>query len=94
MLLQGLGDTQDFSERDFDALGKHFVITGGLIRGAAIRAGAWAAGHGRAVAMPYVLASLARELEKSDHPTTGVLMQPYRARVAELLNDDRYSASV
>jgi hypothetical protein len=94
MLLQGLGDTQDFSDRDFDALGKHFVITGGLIRGAAIRAGAWASGHGKAVAMPYVLASLARELEKSDHPTTGVLMQPYRARVAELLNDDRYSATV
>ncbi|HMV65557.1 MAG TPA: ATP-binding protein [Myxococcota bacterium] len=94
MLLQGLGDTEGFSDSDFEALGRHFVITGGLIRGAVIRAGAWAAGDDKPLSMPYVLASIARELEKSDHPTTGVLMQPYRARVAELLNDERYPGSI
>lgn len=93
MLLDGLGNA-NFSTQDFDALGRHFVITGGLIRGAAIRAGAWAEGRNEALSMPFVLASLARELEKSDHPTTGVLMQPYRSKVAELLHDERYPASV
>lgn len=94
MLLGGIDGDGEFSATDFDALAKHFVITGGLIRGAAIRAGAWARGHGERLAMPHVLASLARELEKSDHPTTGVLMSPYRSRVAALLNDDRYPGAV
>jgi hypothetical protein len=94
MLGVGLGGEQDFSESDFDALGRHFVITGGLIRGAAIRAGALAAGRSEVLSMPHVLASLARELEKSDHPTTGVLMKPYRSKVAELLDDERYPAGV
>jgi hypothetical protein len=94
MLLEGLGDTEGFTQSDFDALGRHFVITGGLIRGAVIRAGAWAAGDNQPISMPYVLASIARELEKSDHPTTGVLMQPYRARVAALLNDERYPGAI
>lgn len=93
MLGDGLGGLDHFSEPDFDHLGRYFVITGGLIRGAAIRANAWAAGEGRAIAMPYVLASLARELEKSDHPTTGVLVEPYRTEVARLLNDKKYTAS-
>jgi hypothetical protein len=94
MLLDGLGDTVGFSDADFVALGRHFVITGGLIRGAVIRAAAWAAGKNEPIAMPFVLASLARELEKSDHPTTGVLMQPYRARVSQLLEDERYPGAV
>jgi hypothetical protein len=93
-----LGDGLDAGERitdpEYEILGRHFVITGGLIRGAAIRAGAWASGHNDSLRMPYVLASLARELEKSDHPTTGVLTEPYRTEVANLLNDDRYPASV
>jgi hypothetical protein len=94
MLGEGLGAREHFSESDYEALGRHFVITGGLIRGAAIRAGALAVGQGQPLRMPHVLASLARELEKSDHPTTGVLMQPYRREVAELLDDDRYPSGV
>lgn len=94
MLLEGMGDTRDFAQSDFEALGRHFVITGGLIRGAVIRAGAWAAGDDQPISMPYVLASIARELEKSDHPTTGVLMQPYRSKVAALLNDERYPGAI
>ncbi len=93
MLKEGL-ESEALSTGDYDALGRHFVITGGLIRGAAIRAGAWANGKGDKLRMPYVLASLARELEKSDHPTTGVLMEPYRREVAALLNDDRYPGAV
>ncbi len=94
MLLDGMSDAADFTDADFHALARNFVITGGLIRGAVIRAGAWAAGHREPISMPFVLASLARELEKSDHPTTGVLMQPYRARVARLLEDERYPGAV
>ncbi len=94
MLHDGLGGGKGFSEADYGILGKHFVITGGLIRGAAIRAGAWAVGAEDELRMPYVLASLARELEKSDHPTTGVLTEPYRGEVAMLLNDERYPAKV
>jgi hypothetical protein len=83
---------RNFSDDEFDLLGRHFVITGGLVRGAAIRASAWAYAHGEPVTMPFVLASLARELEKSDHPTSHVLTQPWRQRVADLLNDKRYPA--
>lgn len=94
MLGEGLGANDTIDDGEYEILGRHFVITGGLIRGAAIRAGAWARGCDDALRMPYVLASLARELEKSDHPTTGVLTEPYRAEVAGLLNDDRFPASV
>lgn len=81
------------TEKELDLLAYNFVIAGGLIRGAAIRANAWAHGLGRPVAMPIVLAALARELEKSDHPTSNVLMPPYREEVAELLQDKRYPGS-
>lgn len=91
MLAGGLDEQAEIHHEDYEHLGRHFVITGGLIRGAAIRAGAWAEGDGRHVAMPYVLASLARELEKSDHPTTGVMHPQYRHDVAKILNDRRYS---
>ncbi len=91
MLSHSLEQGEGFSEDDYQHLGRHFVITGGLIRGAAIRAGAWAHGDRDGLAMPYVLASLARELEKSDHPTTGVMHPRYREDVARLLNDRRYT---
>lgn len=83
---------RNFGDEDIELLARHFVITGGLVRGAAIRASAWAHAHGEPLTMPFVLASLARELEKSDHPTSHVLSQPWRQRVAELLNDKRYPA--
>ncbi|MGC6514762.1 MAG: ATP-binding protein [Myxococcota bacterium] len=90
MLMGGLKDAEKMGDEDFKHLGKHFAITGGLIRGAAIRASAWAAGDDTSIAMPYVLASLARELEKSDHPTGAIMIEPYRADVARLLQDKRY----
>lgn len=92
MLVKGLALASDFKDFDFEHLAQHFVITGGLIRGAAIRGAAWADQRNEVLSMPHVLASLARELEKSDHPTSAVLMQPHRRAVSELLNDDRYTA--
>ncbi len=70
---------------DLDIIAANFPISGGLIRGAAIRANAWATGAGKRLTTPYVLASLARELEKNNRSTNEVYIQPYRDAVEELL---------
>jgi len=89
-MLAQFSDQVEVSDHDYERLARYFVISGGLIRGAAIRATGWAAGLGTPVNMPVILAALARELEKSDHPTSNVLMEPYRDSVSALLNDKRY----
>lgn len=76
-------------EIDIPFLAKRFVLSGGLIRGACIRASGWAAGMNSLVTMPIVLGSLARELEKADRSSTEVMVEPYRQAVADLLGDRR-----
>jgi SpoVK/Ycf46/Vps4 family AAA+-type ATPase len=70
---------------DLDIISANFPISGGLIRGASIRANAWATGVNKPLSTPYVLASLARELEKNNRSINEVYIQPYRDAVAELL---------
>jgi len=70
---------------DLDIIAANFPISGGLIRGAAIRANAWATGASKPLTTPYVLASLARELEKNNRSTNEVYIAPYREAVEELL---------
>ncbi|MFT5681041.1 MAG: AAA+ superfamily predicted ATPase [Myxococcota bacterium] len=76
---------EDDDDVDFDIIAANFPISGGLIRGAAIRANAWASGANQRMTTPYVLASLARELEKNNRSTNEVYAQPYRDAVQELL---------
>jgi hypothetical protein len=76
---------------DCGFLGKRFAISGGLIRGAAIRATAWAKGMERPLSTPIVLASLARELGKADRSTAEVMVEPYRKEVQRLLGGDQVS---
>ena len=45
---------------DYDLLGNNFAISGGLIKGAAIRARAWAYGLDKPVTTPFALAALVR----------------------------------
>ncbi len=73
---------------DLTFLAKKFPISGGLIRGASIRAAAWADGLGRPLTTPIVLASLSRELGKSDRSTAEVMVEPYRDEVKALLGKD------
>lgn len=73
---------------DMGFLGKRFAISGGLIRGAAIRATAWAKGLEMPLSTPIVLASLARELGKADRSTAEVMVEPYRREVQRLLGGD------
>ena len=49
---------------DYDLI-SNTTITGGLIKGAAIRARAWAFGLDKSLTTPFVLAALVRELEKT-----------------------------
>lgn len=70
---------------NFELLGSRFPISGGLIRGAALRAIAWAGSMERGLDMPLLLASLARELEKNDQNTAEVYVEPYRDEVEVLL---------
>jgi len=73
---------------DLDFLGQQFAISGGLIRGAAIRAAAWASGMQSPLTTPIVLASLARELSKADRSTSEVMVEPYREEVEKLLDGE------
>jgi len=73
---------------DIEFLAKKFPISGGLIRGASIRAAAWADGLERPLSTPIVLASLSRELGKSDRSTAEVMVEPYRDEVKALLGKD------
>lgn len=69
-------------------LGRNFAISGGLIKGAVIRAKAWAIGMKSHLTTPYLLASLARELEKNNRSTNEVYIPEYRDKVEELLDGD------
>jgi SpoVK/Ycf46/Vps4 family AAA+-type ATPase len=73
---------------DLALLARRFAIAGALIRGAAVRARAWASGLGRELDMPLVLAGLARELEKSDKSSNEVYIEPWRAEVLSLLRGE------
>jgi len=73
---------------DLAFLADKFAISGGLIRGASIRATAWAQGLQQALSTPIVLASLARELAKADRSTAEVMVEPYRREVEELLGGE------
>lgn len=75
---------------DLDILAHNFPISGGLIRGAAIRANAWASGANKPLTTPHVLASLARELEKNNRSTNEVYVPRYREAVEELLEGRVY----
>jgi hypothetical protein len=81
----------NLTDAEMQFLAKRFVLSGGLIRGAAIRANGWSEGMKTTLSMPIVLGALARELEKADRSSTEVLVEPYRSAVAELLNERRLS---
>lgn len=78
-------DMNDESTIDLDIIADNFAISGGLIRGASIRANAWAQGSHTPLTTPYVLASLARELEKNNRSTNEVYIKGYREEVERLL---------
>jgi len=84
-LWQKMLEISEDSEVDLDIIAANFPISGGLIRGASIRANAWSTGANKPLSTPYVLASLARELEKNNRSTNEVYIQPYRDAVEELL---------
>lgn len=75
----------DLRQVDFAMLSERFPISGGLIRCASIRAAAWAFGLRVTLDTSVVLASLSRELEKSDRDPKEVLAGPHRPRVEALL---------
>ena len=88
----GCGEELDYEGLgiDLELLAERFILSGGLIRGAAIRAQAWAMGLGQPVSMAVILAALGRELEKSDRALREVLVQPYAGDVAKLLHLEDY----
>jgi|GEM_PF-2659636 len=73
---------------DFKLIARNFAISGGLIKGTCIRAKAWAIGMNKILSTPFVLASLARELEKNNRSTNEVFSQDYREIVEALLDGD------
>jgi len=77
---------------DVDLLSRKFAISGGLVRGASLRALAWAEIEGRPPHTALVLAALARELEKNDRSSNEALVEPYRAEVQALLRGHAGSA--
>jgi SpoVK/Ycf46/Vps4 family AAA+-type ATPase len=85
LLWQQMLDMNDESTIDLDIIADNFAISGGLIRGASIRANAWAQGSHAPLTTPYVLASLARELEKNNRSTNEVYIKGYREEVERLL---------
>ncbi|MFH1467671.1 MAG: ATP-binding protein [Pseudomonadota bacterium] len=70
---------------DLDLMAERFPISGGLIRGASVRAVAWAQGLGRPLDTPVLLGSLAKELEKSDRAASEVMVEPFESQVRALL---------
>jgi hypothetical protein len=71
---------------DYRMLGTRFAISGGLIKGAAIRARGWAIGLNKPLSTPFVLASLARELEKNNRSNKEAYIPEYRKQVKILLD--------
>jgi hypothetical protein len=82
---QQLGLVGEHPEIDLPLLADRFAISGGLIRCAATRARAWSSGMSLPMSTSLVLASLSRELEKSDRDPKEVLIDPYRGAVEQLL---------
>jgi hypothetical protein len=72
-------------EVELGLLADRFALSGGLIRCAATRARAWSSGMGLPMSTAIVLASLSRELEKSDRDPKEVLIDPHRGAVEQLL---------
>lgn len=70
---------------EVELIAERFAISGGLIRGAALRALAWAEERQEALNTPIVLAALARELEKNDRSASETFIGPHRERVVALL---------
>ena len=62
------------------------AISGGLIKGAAIRSRAWAHGLGKDLTTPFVLAALARELEKNNRSSKEVYVPEFRKQIKILLD--------
>ncbi len=85
MLTRGLAEGHGVDGIDLGFISRQFAISGGLIRGAALRALAWAEGEGRPLDTPVCLAALARELEKNDRSSSEVFVEPYREAVQALL---------
>ena len=77
------GDPQNIN---FPLIARNFAISGGLIKGACIRAKAWAVGMNKVLSTPFVLASLARELEKNNRSTNEVFHKEYREQVEAILD--------
>ena len=75
----------DDSDVDLDVIAEKFAISGGLIRGAAIRANGWVSATSDPLSTPHVLASLGRELEKNHKATNEVYIQPWRNAVKAIL---------
>ncbi len=73
---------------DLDLLAERFAVGGALIRGAVLRARAWAEGMERPLDTALILASLGRELEKSDRSSKDVLVEPYTAEVGRILRGE------
>ena len=73
---------------DFKLIARNFAISGGLIKGASIRAKAWSIGMNKKLSTPFVLASLARELEKNNRSTNEVFTREHREIVEALLDGD------
>ena len=73
--------------KDIDfQLVSQIAISGGLIRGAAIRSRAWAFGLSKDLTTPFVLAALARELEKNNRSSKEVFVPEYRHQIKILLD--------
>ena len=71
---------------DYDLLGNNFAISGGLIKGAAIRARAWAYGLDKPVTTPFALAALVRQLEKNNRNSKEAKVPQYRRQINILLD--------
>lgn len=78
-------EPEQLSTLDLRLLSHRFPISGGLIRGAAVRARSWALGLREPLGTPLALAALGRELEKSDRASNEVFVEPHAGRVRELM---------
>ena len=83
-----LAPEADPTNIDFKLIARNFAISGGLIKGACIRAKAWSLGMSKKLTTPFVLASLARELEKNNRSTNEVFTKEHREMVEALLDGD------
>ncbi len=79
---------KDGDKVDYQLLARNFAISGGLIKGASIRARAWSSGMQKPLSTPFVLASLARELEKNNRSTNEAFTREHRENVEALLEGD------